>query len=276
MTGRRSIKWADVLVAAASIVRSYDTSVTLRQLFYRLVSNGTLANTDTSYKTLSARTAEARRAGTFPALMDRKRSIEQDSGWADAGQALRVTARWFRLDRTTGQPYNVLLAVEKDGLVTQLRSWFDDRGLPVTALQGYSGQSHADNIKHRFVSDPRPAVLLYAGDWDPSGEDIVRDFVERTDCWDHVIRVGLTADQLAEYDLPEMPGKKTDSRAAGFIERHGRLAQVEIDALDPRDLRRLFEEALAPFWDKSAYQAVLEDEARQRDKLTEFAEGWAA
>ena len=83
-------------------------------------------------------------------------------------------------------------------------------------------------------------MLLYAGDHDPSGEDIDRDFIARTDCWDEVRRVALTAAQVEQYALPPQPGKETDSRAAGFVERHGRLVQVELDALPPDVLRDLF------------------------------------
>jgi hypothetical protein len=42
-----------------------------------------------------------------------------------------------------------------------------------------------------------------------------------------------------------MVGKATDSRAAAFKARHGRLVQVELEALAPDDLRQLFEDALA-------------------------------
>jgi hypothetical protein len=55
------LDWKVITQHAADIVRGYSTGVTLRQLFYRLVSDGTLPNTDVSYKTLSARTAAARR-----------------------------------------------------------------------------------------------------------------------------------------------------------------------------------------------------------------------
>jgi len=48
------IDWAVVIPVAAAIVRSYDTSVTLRQLHYRLVSDPSLGypNTTTAYKAL--------------------------------------------------------------------------------------------------------------------------------------------------------------------------------------------------------------------------------
>ena len=58
-------------------MESYATSVTLRQLFYRLVSAQVIPNSQVAYKRLSALTAEARRDGTFPALIDRGRTIHE-------------------------------------------------------------------------------------------------------------------------------------------------------------------------------------------------------
>ena len=42
--------WAATLARAAEFVRSYNTGVTLRQLFYRLVAAGLLENTQNAYK----------------------------------------------------------------------------------------------------------------------------------------------------------------------------------------------------------------------------------
>ncbi len=119
--------------------------------------------------------------------------------------------------------------------------------------------------------DGRPAILLYAGDLDPSGEDIDRDFIERTGCWSQVIRIALSWEQVEEYQLPVAPGKDTDSRAARFIERHGQLMQVELDALEPGDLRALYQEAIDQYWDTSAYQAALEREAEDQELLARIA-----
>ena len=79
-------------------------------------------------------------------------------------------------------------------------------------------------------------MLLYAGDFDSSGEDIDRDFVERTGCFDQVVRVALDWSQVQHFNLPPAPGKTTDSRAAAFTARHGRLVQVELEAFDPNEL----------------------------------------
>lgn len=55
------LSWPSILTDAADIVESYDTSVTLRQLFYRLVAAETLPNTVGAYKGLSDKSAKARR-----------------------------------------------------------------------------------------------------------------------------------------------------------------------------------------------------------------------
>jgi hypothetical protein len=157
--------------------------------------------------------------------------------------------------------------VEKAGIVAQLQEWFDDYGVPILALGGYSSQSYVEEVIADVERAGRPAVLLYAGDFDPSGEDIDRDFVARAGCFAKVERVALTVEQVEAYQLPPQPGKETDSRAAGFIARHGALVQVELDALDPADLQGLYLEALAGYWDTFTYEASLATEADERGRL---------
>lgn len=262
-----NLVWARVVDRAREIVNEYDTGVTLRQLFYRLVAEQVLENTLTRYRQLSNRTAKARRAGTFPSLVDNTRGVSRSPSWADPQAARAWLTEHYRRDRTEGQPQAVYIATEKHALEGQLRAWFEDRGLPVLALGGHTSQSFVDEVRRDVGADGRPAVLLYGGDHDPSGEDIDRDFVTRTGCWQEVKRVALSWEQVQEFDLPPAMGKATDSRAAAFVERHGRLVQVELDALPPTELRRLYEDALASFWDESAFRRSLEVEHDDRATL---------
>jgi len=248
------LNWSEVLDAARTIIGQYDTGVTLRQLFYRLVATEILSNTRVAYQTLSARTAAARRQGTFPQLIDRTRQIHRYQTFAGPDQARSWLRRIYRRDRTEGQ---------------QLEAWFGELGIPILALGGYTSQSYVSDIQVDVLDQKRPAVLIYAGDFDPSGEDIDRDFLERSDCFERVVRVALTTDQVAEYQLPEQMGKASDSRARGFIQRHGRLVQVELDALAPDQLHRLYDEAIATFWDESAYSAAVERERAEASALGE-------
>ncbi|MGI8615290.1 MAG: hypothetical protein ACR2L4_00685 [Actinomycetota bacterium] len=262
------ISWAPILERAAEIVGSYSTGVTLRQLYYRLVSEGLFANKQSNYKQLSARTAEARRDGWFPALIDNTRTVHRYQTWTGPGEAYDWLRDHYRLDRTEGQEYRVYIGVEKKGMVEQLMSWFGDLGIPVLALGGYGSQTYFDEIREEIEYRDEETVLLYAGDFDPSGEDILRDAIDRIGDFDKVVRVALTPDQVESYNLPEMLGKATDTRAGRFVATHGRLVQVELDALDPSDLKELYETELARFWDRSTYEAVLERERADLEVMT--------
>lgn len=266
MAGPR-IQWQSVLVRAAEIVRQYDTGVTLRQLYYRLVSEGLIPNKLTTYNTLSARSAQARREGWFPDLVDRGRTINRYQTFRDTAHARRWLSQIYRLDRTIGQDYLVYVAVEKNGLLNLLRNWFGDLGVPVIALGGYSSQTFCDDVREDVEGDGRPAILIYAGDFDPSGEDILRDFMDRTDCWHETDRIALNREQIDTYNLPPMPGKVGDSRSGKFIERHGELMQVELDALPPDVLRSLYTDAIASWWDADAYEAIMDQEEEDTASL---------
>jgi hypothetical protein len=261
------LDWQPILARAAAIVASYDTGVTLRQLFYRLVADGTLANTQAAYKGLSRETAKARREGWFPPLLDLTRRIEQRPAWENPADAVAWLTEIYGVDRTAGQPWQVWLGMEKATLVAQVQLWFGDLGVPVVAVRGYGSQTYLDDIAERAIVDGRPAVLIYAGDLDPSGEDIDRDFISRTACWDEIERVAVNDEDVSNFGLIKQPGKGSDSRAGAFIERHGSLYQVEVEAMDPNDLRTTFQVALDRYWDGDAYAAALEREEADLEQL---------
>lgn len=267
-TKRVAGAWEEVILPhAAQIVRSYDTGVTLRQLFYRLVSDGSLRNTPAEYSQLSKRTAEARRDGWFPTLVDRTREIVVPSSWESPEEARSALRDQYRRDRTEGQAWSVYLGVEKAGLVEQLRAWFGEPlGIPILPLGGYHSEPFERKIETHTDGYDRPCVLLYAGDLDPSGEDIERNFLRHTD-FDKSTKVALTIEQATEHDLPPMPGKHSDQRAGAFTAKYGSLFQIEVDALPPDVLRDLFAAEIDAFWDDAIHQGVLERETLDRKEL---------
>lgn len=263
------IDWNKVIKRAKEIVISYDTPVTLRQLFYRVVSEGLIPNGVNEYKHLSRKTAQARREKWFPALIDRTREIENYAWWNSPNEAFQERANAYRRDRTEGQPWSIYLGVEKHGMTVQLMQWFGDLGLPILALGGYSSQTFVDEVAVHIEAQDRQSLLLYAGDFDASGIDIDRDFEERTDMFDKVIRIGLTKKHLAEYNLPPMLGKIKDSRSASFIAKHGELVQVELDALPPEILKKLYQKEISAHFKKLPYKKCLAREKLERDRLQE-------
>jgi hypothetical protein len=268
------VTWPALLEHAAGIVGGYDTEVTLRQLFYRLVADGSLPNTMNYYRRLGAMSAEARREGTFAELADNSSHVIRYQAFDGPDDARDYLSEVYRRDRTEGQPWTVYLAVEKNALAAQLDTWFGDPlGVPVYPLGGYASQPRIDEIRRDVESQGRPAVLIYAGDHDPNGEDIDRDLIDRTACWDKVVRVALSREQVQQYSLPtsvepEVAAKiGRDPRAGAFLARYGDLVQVELDALPPDVLRNLYRDIIDRYWDADAHAGVLEREESERELL---------
>lgn len=186
---RRNLDWlGSILPVALAIVESYDIAVTVRQLFYRLVSlpkghPGRIPNTEVTYNTLTRRTAEARRQGRFPMLIDERRSILRPPSWSSPREGIEALRQQYQRDRTEGQQQQIWLGTEKAGMVALMESWFADYGLPIIALSGQCSQGYIDAITAAVERDGRPPVLLYVGDHDPSGWRILHSFIERTDYW---------------------------------------------------------------------------------------------
>jgi hypothetical protein len=289
--GEFRYNWSLILPEAARLVRSYgqDAGVTLRQLFYRLVAMEALPNTQQAYGSLSAQSAEARRglskfySGTFPSLMDRGRDIDRPHLWESAADAAAWLADRYMEDRSELQPVSMYVAVEKNALRGQLFQWFAPLGLPVIALGGYPSQTLADQVYEDARNGHRKGkkqVLIYGGDFDADGEDIQRDFVDRAGCFDEVMRVALTPEQIEEFRLPPQPGKWSSARAAGFADKYADLfesvygydlVQIELDALPPEDLRRVYQEAIDQWFDKDAYDEVREHERAEKAKVEALA-----
>jgi hypothetical protein len=230
------ISWKPVIALAAEIVGGYATAMTLRQLFYRLLSfpETGFKNNDYCYKHLSELTADGRRDGTFPPLVDLTRSIVVPYSYRSPADAIRETARDYRRDRTEGQPVVPVLLVEKATLTTQLDAWFgDDLGIPIMALRGFQSVSYEREIRgwlRRHARDNYHAI--YVGDLDATGIDIERNAKRylgaRFASWE---RVAILPDHLGCYGLvvnegkPKDPstGRWKDPRTPRFIAEYGHL-----------------------------------------------------
>lgn len=281
--GEFRYNWHRILPAAVAIVRSYETTgVTLRQLFYRLVAAEMLPNTQQAYGSLSSNTAEARRGTSkyvrsFPALIDNNREVTRPNLWTDAANAAEWLHERYMEPRAADQEYTIYIGVEKKGLVAQLFQWFAPLGLPVVALGGYPSQTLCDEVNEEIVDDGRPAILIYAGDFDADGEDIPRDFEERVGAFEEIRRVALNPDQVETMQLPPQPGKWTSARARGFAEKYEELfesvygvdlVQIELDAIPPTDLRRIYQEGVDEFYD---HELLIEAEEHEREEKSKIA-----
>jgi hypothetical protein len=262
--------YEEVVAEALDVFKQYDTSLTLRQLYYRLVSRHLFPNTINSYKRLSRIMVQARENGDVPlnCLEDRSRRVlgRGDTGYTSATDflkrriaGLKDSWREFRMPMWLDQSNYVVVSLEKDALsrlVSDVANQYSVRTFPTRGYPSFTYvQRMASYIRNRLKG--KPTVVLYFGDFDPSGIDIERDLTERLGKYDagdfKVVRVALKPDQIEKYSLPPMPVKKTDVRSPSFVASYGNES-VELDALDPLVLKTLVASSIGAHIDLEAWR----------------------
>ena len=266
-----------VLPAAVAFVEGSTTGVTLRQCFYHVGSRGLIANTDRDYDNLSHWTTDARDAGAFPDFIDNGRWIHRPRSYANPDEAHRWLARLYRRDRTEFADATIYLGVEKAGLVAQLEEAFGYLGLPILPLGGWASQTFREQVRREILADGRPAVLIYAGDFDPAGDLIGDSFAAKVGAFAEVVRIGLNIDQLVGLPVSPFPiEKRKHSLIPRFEAKYGdrletmgleRVVQFELDALPPEQLRALYKAAVDRYFDESAFERSVAREAADRREL---------
>lgn len=254
------------------ILAQYDGPLTLRQVFYRLVAAQAVTNIEREYKRLSNVLTKARRAGLVDdtRIVDRMRQTHRLPCWADVPEFLRAVRRSYRREKWAGQPCYLEVWCEKDAVAGVLQPVTDDHEVTLYPCRGYNSYSALREAADRFAASGKPNLILYLGDFDPSGQDMPRDVRARLGT-DFGVSVdlqllALTAAQVDAYQLPPAPAKRQDARAAAFIARHGDRA-VELDALPPDTLQALVRSGIEQHWDKSTFDTEARQEARDRAEL---------
>lgn len=252
------------------IIREYQAQglrMTLRQLYYQLVSRALIPNADRSYKNLSSLVSNARLAGLldWDAIEDRGRQPRKAAEWDDPAQLMESALYAYRLPRWKTQSRHVELWVEKDALSSVLAPIANEFHVTLMVNKGYSSQSAMYESAERFRAQQRATLdtdnplLLYMGDHDPSGEDMVRDVRDRLVMFGvddlQVTKIALTMSQVRRYNPPPNPAKVTDPRAEAYIAEFGD-SSWELDALPPDVLAALVREALEEVVDQPAMDSI--------------------
>lgn len=170
-----------------SIIHEYQEQgyrLTLRQLYYQLVSRDVIPNQQSEYGKLSKLLKEGRMAGIvdWAAIEDRLRTAEKPSSWEKPADIMESVIYSYAKPRMAGQLNYIEVWVEKDALSGVLSTVTEQYHIPILVNRGYSSASAIYDSYKRFRSaleDGQNIVILYLGDFDPSGIDMIRDVTER-------------------------------------------------------------------------------------------------
>lgn len=283
------------LEAINSIIVEYQNEgykLTLRQLYYQLVSRDIIPNQQSEYAKLSTLLKEGRMGGIvdWDAIEDRLRKPSSPSSWDTPQDAMESLIQQYKLPRMEGQQNYIEVWVEKDALSGVLKRVTEKYHIPILVNRGYSSVSAMFDAYNRFKNGMEQincdgseanVIIFYLGDFDPSGMDMIRDIEDRIrefsvrDFDDYfpleVIPIALTKEQIAEYNPPPNPAKTTDPRAAKFIDEHGSTSW-EVDALPPNVLNAILENTIRSRIDLDRYEDMVSREDADKEKLEALIE----
>jgi hypothetical protein len=259
-------KRTEALLQVAVEVLTEHRPMTVRQVYYQLVSRQVIENSRSQYQAVSNALVAARKDGAiaWEWIEDRLRRPRRVSMWDGLGDFAETAQAVYRRDVWVTQPGYIEVWLEKDALSGIFEDELEGYGVTLNVGRGYDGWDSIHNASDRF-GDREDVSVLYFGDFDPSGEDMVRSLRERLGffgCHPQLIKCALTADDVRRYQLPSDVTKATDTRRAGFVAKFGDVS-VELDALPVNALRaRLVEEV----------ERRMDLDALIRVKVTEEAE----
>lgn len=254
--------------------------LTLRQLYYQLVARGSIPNDVREYAKLSSTMVIARMNGLtdWYAIEDRIRKPYILYSVVDIAEALEDVVDDYRLNRQNGQAVQVEVWTEKDAVSNILKRVTQYYHVKLMVNRGYSSCSAMYNASQRFIYRDSPnarTALLYVGDHDPSGLDMLRDIRERLEEFGvdqfKVVPVALTREQIEEFNPPPNPAKISDPRASWYIHEHGEESW-ELDALPPEVLENLVREAVKEEINEELFEKVLAKENEDKEALREIIE----
>lgn len=289
----------DLIETANGIIENIQAQgydLTLRQLYYQFVANDLLpqkwadsktgsTNNERSYKNLGTLINKGRLMGLvdWDVIVDRTRELKERSHWSSPAGILDAAIASYRINMWINQPYYVEVWVEKEALVGVLEKVCNRWDVSYFSCKGYVSQSAmyeaANRISEQITDYEKEIKVLYLGDHDPSGLDMVRDIGDRLEMLSdgdfsstiNMEHIALTREQIDELNPPPNPTKVTDSRAKEYIALHGH-SSWELDALEPRYIDKLIEKWIKSFVDDDIWVESEEKYRREKELLEEKAE----
>ncbi len=268
------------------ILNSYDFALTLRQIYYQLITRQIIPQpvdgeeAKRVYKRLSNLCVNGRDEGILPEekFTDPTRIFDKLSSWFDLKDFLDTVRRSYNKDKWDNQPKYLEIWTEKQALqkVINTITYKYDVGLQIAKGQ-YPRTGIYETSKRYEAQSYKKCLLYYVGDYDPSGLAIYNSIKERLINYGVKVeipdRIALTKGQIEKYKLPSDRAKRKDPNYNKFVEITGSDKVVELDSLPPDILRDIIEEAITKNIDYELLGLVQETEVEEQTKLNKFIEG---
>ena len=272
---RQRASKAEVELRREKLVEIVDAMkpMTVRQVFYQATVRGIVEKSEAGYTKVQNDLVLLRRAGDLPFnwIADNTRWRQRPDTHSSVAHALKETAKFYRKALWDGIDAYVEVWVEKDalsGVIYPITEMYD---VPLMVARGYASLSFLYSAAEEISDLAVPAYIYHLGDFDPSGVN-AGEKIEQTlremapDAEIHFERLAVTPEQIEAWDLPSRPTKATDTRARNFG-----VISVELDAIEPDQLRTLVQEAIEWHLPADEFEKLKVAEESEREFLLAWA-----
>jgi hypothetical protein len=250
---------------------------TVRQAFYQATVRGVVDKTEGGYAKVQTDLANMRRAGIIPYdwLADNTRWQRKPDSYRGVEHALEACAEFYRKNLWVDNDWHLEIWLEKDALSGVVYDVTEEYDVPLMVARGYASlsflHSSAEYISE-LAEEGIDTFVYHLGDYDPSGmnagekiEQTLRELAANANI--SYQRVAVNPDQIEAWNLPTRPTKTEDTRAKRF----GSSLSVELDAIDPNQLRSLVRDAIEDFLPREQLDILKVAEQSEREVLLNFA-----
>jgi hypothetical protein len=297
-TKRQPWRWTKLKEARASDVLGIAYAlqeywpVTERQLYYRLISSN-LINQDhwhkdgdpskekpDVYNALSPLLKWMRIDEILPwdVITDEHRILTPKPGFTDieafVDQELQYFLEGYEKCLAQKQEHYIEVWIEKAALYRIVEPIVSKYCRRLVVCKGYNSVTFQADFYRRAqeaLNLGQKPVVLYFGDWDPSGTNMIYAAVQtledelglvEVDYW----RCGINPKHFDSIPADPVPIKPSDKRSKRFIELYGKTC-YELDAFHPRDLQTIVEDSILTFTNVDVAVELQKQEGQDRIKL---------
>lgn len=255
-----------------------DHPQSVRHVLYRMTDPRLaepVEKSDHGYHQVQARLVKLRRDGAVPYgwLADMSRRGHFVDTFSDAGDFILRMQSLYRADLWRLSEHYCEVWCESRSIASVIQRDCRDLAVSLYPCGGFSSISFVHDAAQEINArdDDRPFTVFYIGDYDPAG--VLIDVALERELRRHLrigvelcfVRLGITEEQIREYDLPEKPRKSTDRRAL-HIER-----TVEAEAMPAHLLRSMLRQSVESLLPPDALKVSRVAEESERARLIDMA-----
>lgn len=258
-----------LIVKSQEIINTYRDKLTIRQLYYRLVSKQIIANNRSQYVYLDKVLTEHRQKNPeFSKYFDDKTRNVNDNIYevyptynftekiTDYIRRIKNTVPRFNTNNNLLQNDIPVILLEKQALETIFENALLGYPNILVVARGFNSFTQMYELSEMLKQNPNKRFHLYVfTDYDDSGILIQNNFLNQMRKhlkirFQTVNRIALTQELIELYDIPKNPVKQTTHS------KYNLKYFVELDALEPNILKRMVREVAKKHYNQELFEQI--------------------